>query len=138
MKKVLILCTGNSVRSQIAEAFINRELAGEWTAYSAGVNPFGLNPRAVRVMAEVGIDISNNRSKSVEEFINRDDLDLIITVCNHAKETCPVFLNPVKQVHLGFEDPAEYSGHPDEVALPVFRRIRDKIRNEVLDYLKGL
>ncbi len=136
MKKVLIICTGNSARSQMAEAFINHEL-NDWTAYSAGVKPKGVNPRVVKVMAEAGIDISAHRSKSVHEFISRDDLDLVITVCDQARETCPVFLKPVKQVHLGFEDPAVFESEPDEITLPKLREIRDCIRKDILDYLKN-
>ena len=135
-KKVLILCTGNSARSQMAEALINRELGETWEAFSAGVNPSQLNPRAIRVMTEVGIDISRQRSKSVSEFLHRDDLDLVITVCDHARETCPLFLKPVEQVHLGFEDPAPFSDQPDEIALPVFRHIRDQIASMLIPILK--
>ena len=135
MKKVLILCTGNSCRSIIAEALVNEHLADKWQAFSAGVEPSRVNPRAIQVMSETGIDISGYTSKSVSEFIRRDDLDLVITVCDHAKETCPVFINPVEQVHLGFEDPAPFTDEPDDIALPKFREVRDKIKKELLEYL---
>ena len=88
-------------------------------------------------MQEIGIDISGNRSKSVHEFLDREDLDLIITVCDNAKETCPVFLNPVEQIHIGFEDPAEYTEEPDEIARPKFREVRDNIKQKLLEYLKN-
>ncbi len=136
MKRVLILCTGNSCRSIMAEALVNEFCKGEWQAFSAGVNPSVVNPRAIEVMKEIGIDISSYRSKSVIEFLQRDDLDLVITVCDHAKESCPVFLKPVKSVHIGFEDPADYNDQPDDIALPVFRRVRDEIRTTLIDYLK--
>ena len=137
-RKVLVLCTRNSSRSIIAEALINHELGDKWIAYSAGVKPSPVNPRALQVLAEIGVKPANLESKHVDEFIERDDLDLVITVCDHAKETCPVFLKPVKRVHLGFEDPAPYSDLSDEAALPKFREVRDIIRQEIINYLKSL
>ena len=136
-RKVLIICTGNSCRSQMAEAFVNMEFDNEWEAYSAGTNPSNLNPRTVQVMTELGIDISGQRSKSLDEFLPRDDLDLIITVCDHARESCPVFPGNVEHVHLGFDDPAPFSDEPNDIALPVFRRVRDEIREKLLDFLKN-
>ena len=136
-KKVLILCTGNSCRSIMAEALVNHSLNNKWCAYSAGVKPTKVNERARQVMAEIGIDISAAGSKSVEEFLNRDDLDLIITVCDNARETCPVFPRPIKQVHIGFEDPAPYTDLPDSKALPKFREIRDKLKAELLPWLEA-
>lgn len=138
MKKVLVLCTGNSCRSIMAEALINHYLKDQWQAYSAGVSPSKVNPRAIQVMNEIGIDLSQYRSKSVIEFLNRDDLDLVITVCDHAKESCPVFLKPVKSVHIGFEDPADYNDAEDDIALPVFRRVRDEIKTQLIEYLLSL
>ncbi len=135
-RKVLVICTGNSCRSQMAEGLINHELGNEWQAYSAGVNPYAVNPRTVQVMAEIGIDISMQRSKSVDQFLTRDDLDLVITVCDHAREICPVFPDNVQRVHIGFEDPAPLKEQPDEIALPEFRKIRDQIRIILLDFLK--
>ena len=134
--KVLILCTGNSCRSIMAEAMVNEYLGDRWQAYSAGVKPLKVNPRAIQVMAELGIDLSSSRSKSVEEFIEREDLDLVITVCDKARESCPVFSRTVEQIHMGFEDPAVHTDKPDEIALPEFRRIRDQIKNLVIDELK--
>jgi len=136
MKKVLILCTGNSCRSIMAEALIDEYLKDDWQAFSAGVSPSVVNPRAIQVMQEIGIDISSYRSKSVSEFLQRDDIDLVITVCDNAKETCPVFLKPVKTIHIGFEDPADYNDKPDDIALHVFRKVRDEIKTSLLDVLK--
>lgn len=121
----------------MAEAFINHELADRWEAFSAGVEPSRVNPWAIEVMREVGLDLAGARSKSVEEFLDRDDLDLVITVCDHARETCPAFLRPVEQVHLGFEDPAPYTGEPDEIALPKFREVRDAIRERLIPLLRA-
>ncbi len=135
-KKVLILCTGNSCRSIMSEAFINHYMGDEWVAYSAGVNPSKVNWRARQVLAEVGVFPADPRSKHVSEFVDRDDLDLVITVCDHAKETCPVFLNPVEQVHIGFQDPATWTEYPDSVALPVFRHTRELIRESILSELE--
>ena len=135
MRNVLIICTGNSCRSQMAEGLVNHFLRHKWRAFSAGIKPSKVNPRAVQVMAELGIDISQNRSKSVDEFLRREDIDLVFTVCDSAKESCPIFFNPVKQVHISFEDPAPYTEEADEIALPKFREIRDKIREELLDFL---
>jgi len=135
-RKVLILCSGNSCRSQMAEGVVNHLLADRWQAFSAGVKPSQVNPRAIQAMAEIGIDISHHRSKSLAEFTSRNDLDLMITVCDDAKESCPIFPGRVKRSHLGFEDPAPYSDAPDEVALPVFRRIRDQIGAQIPALLK--
>ncbi len=137
-KQVLVLCTGNSCRSIMAEALINHDLGDKWEAYSAGVEPAGkVNPRALVVLAEIGLDISALRSKSVDEFLGRNDLDLVVTVCDHARETCPVFPGPVKQIHVSFEDPYRYTNAPDEIALTKYRETRDKIRNELLPILSA-
>ena len=136
-RKVLIICTGNSCRSQMAEALINSELGDEWEAYSAGVNPSRVNPRASQVMSELGIDISRQRSKSVNEFLQRDDLDLVITVCDHARGTCPIFPGTVERIHMGFPDPAPYTDESDEVALPEFRRVRDLIGEKLINFIKN-
>lgn len=134
MKKVLVLCTGNSCRSIIAEALINHFLSDKYIAYSAGVEPSVVNPWAVRVLSELGIDTSGYYSKSVEQFIESDDLDLVITVCDHAKESCPVFLKPVPQVHLGIEDPAPYTDQAD--AMDYFIKTKDEIMAKVISYLE--
>ncbi len=127
MAKILILCTGNSCRSQMAEGFL-KSMDHSLQVFSAGTKPSErVHPFAVKVMNEVGIDISANKSKSVDRFVN-ESFDYVVTVCDDAKETCPVFIGKVQhRLHMGFEDPAEASGTEEEV-LAVFRRIRDEIR----------
>lgn len=121
--RVLILCTGNSARSQMAEG-IFRHLAGDrFEAASAGTRPVGLNPNAVKAMSEAGIDISSHRSKSVEEFAGQQ-FDYVITVCDNAKESCPIFPGAMQRLHHSFEDPAAY---PPEQQLEAFRGVRDQI-----------
>ncbi len=134
-KKILILCTANSCRSQMAEGIVNHLLSDKWEAFSAGVAPSIVNSHAIQALSEIGIDISHHRSKSVEEFLHRNDLDLVVTVCDNARETCPVFLNPVEQIHLGFTDPASYAAETDDIALPKFRRLRDDIKNRLIPFL---
>ena len=128
-KKILILCTGNSCRSQIAEGFL-KSFDSELEVYSAGTNPSKqVHPKAILVMKEVGIDLSQNYPKIVDQFLN-DSFDYVITVCDNAKETCPVFIGKVgKQLHIGFEDPAEATGTEEEI-LTEFRRIRDEIKKD--------
>ncbi len=131
MKKVriLILCTGNSCRSQMAEGFL-KSFGTELELFSAGTNPSGkVNILAIKAMQEVGIDISDTKPKNVDQFL-KFSFDYVITVCDNAKETCPVFLGKVKhRLHIGFEDPAEAKGTEEE-RLSVFRKIRDEIRSE--------
>jgi arsenate reductase (thioredoxin) len=124
-KRVLFLCTGNAVRSQMAEGWA-RHLHGGWLdVYSAGTEPKGLDPRAVHVMHEAGVDISSHVSKSVAEFAGQE-FDLVVTVCDCAKETCPYF--PAKRsLHNSFADPSHVSGGDEEV-LDAFRRCRDEIK----------
>lgn len=132
--RVLFLCTGNSARSQMAEGWVNRLLGDRWEAYSAGTEPTGyVHPLAVQAMAEVGIDISAARSKSVNEFMGQE-FDLVITVCDHAAENCPLWLGRGRRLHIGFLDPAAATGI-DIDRLEVFRRVRDAIRDVVLDVL---
>jgi arsenate reductase (thioredoxin) len=133
-KRVLFLCTGNSCRSQMAEGLVNHFLGDRWEAVSAGSQPSGyVHPLSIRVMAELGIDIGGNRSKSVAEFRN-EALDLVITVCDSAAENCPLWLGKEKVVHIGFVDPAEAEGSTDEKLL-IFREVREQIRQNVLHYL---
>jgi arsenate reductase (thioredoxin) len=133
-KRVLFLCTGNSCRSQMAEGLVNHFLGDHWQAVSAGSQPSGyVHPLSIQVMAELGIDISGHRSKSVTEFRN-EALDLVITVCDSAAENCPLWLGKGNVVHIGFVDPAEVEGTIDEKLL-VFREVRDQIRQTVLHYL---
>lgn len=137
-KRILILCTGNSCRSQMAEGFL-KSFDPELEVYSAGTKPADkVNPKAVQVMKEVGIDISQNYPKDVEQFIN-ETFDYVITVCDNARENCPVFFGKVgKQLHIGFEDPAEATGTEEEI-LAVFRKVRDEIKKDFFEfYLKEL
>lgn len=135
MKKVLILCTGNSCRSIMAEALINHYLGDSWQAFSAGVAPSSVHPLSIRVLQELGIDTTGLRSKHVSEFIARDDPDLVITVCDHAKESCPVFPRPVQSVHLAIKDPDHHPTESDDLILPRFRQTLDSIENMFLPYL---
>jgi len=122
-QRVLILCTGNSARSQMAEGLL-RNLAGDrFDVFSAGTRPVGLNANAVKVMSEVGIDIANHRSKSVDELMGQQ-FDCVITVCDNAKESCPVFPGPGKRVHRSFEDPAAASAGRQ---IEAFRSVRDQM-----------
>ena len=131
MSRILILCTGNSCRSQMAEGFL-KSLDNNIEVYSAGTDPADkVNPFAVRVMNEVGIDISSGKAENVEKYLNKS-FDLVITVCDSAKETCPIFSGEViKQLHIPFDDPADTTGTEEEV-LPVYRRVRDEIKREFL------
>jgi arsenate reductase len=135
-QRVLILCTGNSARSQMAEGLL-RVMAGErFEVESAGVSPSRVRPEAIAVMHELGIDLSSHRSKSVDEFIDQH-FDYVITVCDNAREQCPVFPATTKRIHWGFDDPAAAPG--DEAArLIVFHRVRDEISRRLQDWLTGL
>ncbi len=127
--KILFLCTGNSCRSQMAEGLARALRGSAIEAYSAGTAPKGIDPRAVAAMAEIGIDISAQRSTRVEEFAGRE-FDYVVTLCGGAAETCPVFPGKTKVVHVGFEDPPELAkgAATEEEALAHYRRVRDEIR----------
>lgn len=127
--KILFLCTGNSCRSQMAEAFARHYGNGRVTADSAGIESHGLNPKAVDAMREIGIDISSHSSKVVTDDMIRS-ADLIITVCDHAKEHCPVIPAQVRQLHWSFDDPAKATG-PEEEIRETFRRVREEIGAKV-------
>ena len=132
---VLILCTGNSCRSQMVEGWINHELGDKWLARSAGTDPAEhVNALAVRAMAEVGIDISGGVPETVGRYLDQP-WDLVITVCDSAKETCPVFPGSVEQIHVSFPDPADAEGSDDE-RMAMFRTVRDAIRSELLPEIK--
>lgn len=134
-KRVLILCTGNSCRSQMAEALINAELGENWIAASAGTRPSDrVHPLAIEVMKEMGIDISSARPTQAEELLD-EAWDLVITVCDSAKEACPIFPRKVEQIHIGFFDPAEAEGSEEE-KLRIFREVRDAIGMELLPELQ--
>lgn len=126
-KRVLILCTGNSARSQMAEGLLRRDGGGLFEVESAGVNPSRLRPEAVEAMREIGIDISAQRSKSADEFAGRE-FDYVVTVCDNARETCPVFPGRAERIHRSFEDPPPPGAADPEATLAVFRRVRDEIR----------
>jgi len=125
-KKVLILCTGNSARSQMAEGLLKHITQNEYEINSAGTKPSIVRPEAIKALAEIGIDISKNRSKSVDEFAN-EEIDFVLTVCDNAKENCPYFPAKTKLIHYSFADPAEVGGDED-MRLNAFREIRDEIR----------
>ncbi len=141
--KILFLCTGNSCRSQMAEGWAKALLAGKVEACSAGTVPgAGVDPRAVKVMAEAGVDISAQKPKSLEAFKN-EDFDLVVTLCGHAQETCPAYWGKGRKLHNGFDDPGTLTpkGATDEAALPHYRRVRDEIKafvQKLPEILKGL
>lgn len=138
-KKVLFLCTGNSCRSQMAEGWARHLLAKQVESYSAGIEAHGLNPNAVRVMKEAGVDISGQSSKLVDS-LKDVPLDLVITVCGHAGEHCLVFLTKATVVHVGFDDPPSLAkdAASDQEALDIYRRVRDEIRDFVQIRLPAL
>lgn len=133
LRKVLFLCSGNSCRSQMAEAIVNARYS-EWRAFSAGVKPAGfVHPKAVQVLKEIGIE-HNGESKSADQFWDKD-LDLVVTVCDEAAEECPVWLGRGKRLHSGFQDPAK-AGGTDEGQLAVFRQVRDELLEKIPELLK--
>jgi arsenate reductase len=133
MLKVLFLCSENACRSQMAEGLVNHYLAGKVAAVSAGVTPKEVNPRAIRVMAELGLDISHHRSKAVTEFEGQQ-FDLVITVCDSAKEQCPFFPGAAQMLHVSFADPGQAQGTDEEI-MAVFRRVRDEMRQQIVPLL---
>ena len=135
MNRVLILCTGNSCRSQMAEGWVNHELGETWEARSAGTRPPEVvHPLAVRAMAEVGIDISNARPQLVDTYLH-DPWSLVVTVCDSARESCPVFPRPIEILHISFRDPADAEGSAEEV-MGVFRAVRNEIRDHLLPEIR--
>ena len=133
--RVLILCTGNSARSQMAEGLLRHDAGNIYEVFSAGTKPSHVRPEAIVVMREVGIDISGHRSKSVDEFAGQD-FDYVITVCDNAKQSCPVFPAKTKRVHWSIEDPAAVQGSQGE-ALTAFRRVRDQLQARLQAFAKG-
>ncbi len=131
-KRVLILCTGNSARSQMAEGLLRHDGGERFEVESAGVEPSRVRPQAVEAMREIGVDISAHRSKSVEEFAGQE-FDYVITVCDNAKEQCPVFPGKTRRIHWSFDDPAAAVGDEAE-RLAVFRRVRDEIRERLREF----
>jgi arsenate reductase (thioredoxin) len=130
-KQVLILCTGNSARSQMAEGLLRHDSGDRFEVFSAGTKPSQVRPEAIAVMREIGIDISGHRAKSVDEFTGQR-FDCVLTVCDNARESCPIVPGNAVTVHQNFEDPAALQGSEAE-RLAAFRRVRDEIR----DYLRG-
>jgi arsenate reductase len=137
--KILFLCTGNSCRSQMAEGWAKRLKADVLEAYSAGVEKHGLNPLAVKVMSEAGVDISGHKSKLVEE-LDCQDFDYVITLCSHAHETCPVFPGQAKMIHRAFDDPPRLARNAcnEEDALKYYRKVRDEIKQFIQELPESL
>lgn len=134
-KRVLFLCTHNSCRSQMAEGLVNHDLGDKLMAFSAGTEATRVNPRATQVMAELGIDISGQRSKVLDEFAG-ENFDYVITLCGDANEKCPLFFGGVKRMHIGFDDPSRLPGSEEEV-LPEYRRVRDEIRQQMRTFFEN-
>lgn len=134
-KKVLFLCTANSARSQMAEGLLNRLGEGQWQAESGGVFSSFVHPLAIRAMEEIGIDISKQYSKSLDHFLGQE-FDYLITLCDYAAQTCPVFPGHGKRLHWSLEDPAAATGTMEE-RLKVFRRVRDEIKGRIEELLKA-
>ena len=143
--KVLFLCTGNSCRSQMAEGWLRALRGDEFEVYSAGIETHGLNPNAVKVMAEVGVDITGQQSSLLDDVVTGlsaagHSLDAVVTVCGHAHEHCPVFLGETRVVHVGFDDPPKLAaelaanGQDIEAQLDCYRRVRDEIKDFVMGF----
>lgn len=134
MKRVLVLCTGNSARSQMGEGLFRHEGGPEYQVCSAGTKPSTVRPEAIAVMREIGIDISGHRSKPVDEFFGQS-FDYVVTVCDNARDNCPVFPAGTARIHWSFEDPAAVKGSEPE-RLAAFRRIRDQIHERVRAFVR--
>jgi arsenate reductase len=134
-KQILFLCTHNSCRSQMAEAIANHYLGNQCQAFSAGTEATRVNPLAALVLSELGIDTSLLRSKTIDEF-DGQTFDHVVTLCGDANEKCPLFFGGVERIHRGFDDPSRLSGS-EELILPEFRRVRDEIKNWIIDYFGG-
>ena len=134
LKSVLILCTGNSARSQMAEGLLRHEAGDRFDVVSAGTRASFVRPEAIQAMSEIGIDISGHRSKNVDEFIGQD-FDYVITVCDHANEVCPVFPGKTQRIHHSFEDPPVPGAADEATTLAIFRRVRDEIRAWIKEFV---
>ena len=134
-KKILVLCTGNSCRSQIAEGYLGHFAGDRFEVTSAGLEPSVVNPRAIQVMKEDGVDISTHTSDDVNQYVSQN-FNYIITVCDHARERCPYLPGQAERIHWSFEDPAAARGTEDEI-LAVFRIVRDQIRDKIKEFLKN-
>jgi len=133
-KRVLFLCTGNACRSQMAEGLVNHDFAQQLEACSAGTEPHGLNPTAVTVLAELGIDIAANTSDHISNYEGQT-FDYVITLCGDADKNCPQFFGGVKRRHMGFDDPGKTTGSPEEI-MASFRQVRDQIRQQLGTYFR--
>lgn len=134
MMKILVLCTGNSCRSQIAEGYLRHFAKGKAEIFSAGIEAHGVNPRAILVMKEDGIDISSQTSNNISEYMDMS-FDFVITVCDNAKERCPVFPSTAKTFHHNFPDPAKAKGTEEEI-MNEFRKVRDQIKSYSRDFIE--
>lgn len=132
MKRILVLCTGNSARSQMGEGLFRHEGRGAYEVESAGTKPSHVRPEAIAVMKELGLDISGHRSKSVNEF-DGQQFDYVVTVCDNARDTCPAFPSGAQRIHWSLEDPAAIQGD-DEARLAAFRRIRDQLHQNIKSF----
>jgi arsenate reductase len=135
MLRVLFVCTENACRSQMAEGLVNHDLAGKVQAFSAGVSPTSLNPRAVKSMAEIGIDLSGQRAKSIIEFASQK-FDLVVTVCDRAREECPMIPGEGPRIHVGYPDPAQAKGTEEEI-MAAFRRVREEMRSSLIPLIEA-
>ena len=131
-QRVLFLCTGNSARSQMAEGLLRHMAGDRFEVFSAGTRPVGLNPNAVKALSDIGIDISENRSKSVDEFVGQK-FDYVFTVCDKARESCPIFPGGGKSIHHSFEDPA---AAPTNQQPDLFRKVRDQIATRLREFVR--
>ena len=134
-KRILILCTGNSARSQMAEGLLRHDAGDRFDVESAGITPRIVRPEAIAVMKELGVDISGQRSKHLDEFAGRQ-FDYVITVCDNARESCPVFFGAAMRLHHNFDDPAALNG-PEEARMALFRRVRDELRVYLRDFARS-
>lgn len=134
-KRVLFLCTANSCRSQMAEGIINHFMGNKITAFSAGTEASHVNPMAIEIMKEIGVDISGHRSKNLSEFDDQN-FDYVITLCGSANETCPLYVGGTKKTHLGFDDPAKATGTHEDI-LWEFRRVRDEMKERLSAFFQA-
>jgi len=131
-KKILFLCTGNSARSQMAEGLLRHFRGDDFESFSAGIDPKGVHPKALLVMGEIGIDISDQRSKHLDEIKNIE-FDYVITLCDHAEQNCPLFFSRGNQIHRAFTDPAAAAGSDEEIS-DSFRKVRNQLKEYILDF----
>jgi len=134
--RVLFLCTGNSARSQMAEALLRHRAGDRFEVHSAGIEPKGINPYTCRVLEEIGLDISQHRSKDVREYLGHVHMSYVITVCSNAEENCPIFPFATIRLHWPFDDPAAFEG-PDDATLARFREVRDQIDARIQEWISG-